>query len=244
MSGREHSSAPSSVRLLELGDALHCLLRQFTREEALWHLLPVAKACGRLLQDFEAAEAGSSASSPSSPSSPDAASPWRPRTPPSELAKTLRRLQFWYGRFNGGRELRCMQLFTRLLHELRAEGVVEWVEQPPPQPARPRYRSLSDTCVWGFSSLSVLDRDAFAARCREMVLAHACMRDAELRCVWFHFDPEWIASKMLRCNGFHPVTSRAYVGPRPLLAYDHWVFGRHMDWLHEQHKRQLRGPQD
>jgi hypothetical protein len=239
MSSREHSSAHSAhtggVRLLELGDALHCLLRQFTREEALWHLLPVAKACGRLLQDFEApAEAGQAA---------EAQAPWRPRTPPSELAKTLRRLQFWYGRFNGGRELRCMLLFTRLLHELRAEGVVQWVEQPP-QPARPRYRSLSDTCVWGFVFLSVLDRDAFAARCREMVLAHACMRDAELRCVWFHFDPEHVIGKMLRCNGFHPVSSRAYVGPRPQLAYEHWVFGRHMDWLHEQHKRQLRGPQD
>jgi hypothetical protein len=217
-------------RLLELGNALQCLLRQFTREEALWHLLPVAKACGRLLQDFEADEA--------------VEPPWRPRTPPSELAKTLRRLEFWYGPFNEGRELHCMQLFTRLLHELRAEGVVEWVEQPALQQGRHRYRSLSDTCVWGFSLLTVLNREAFAARCRQMVLAHACMRDAELRCVWFHFDPEWVISKMLRCNGFHPVTSKAYVGPRTLLCYDHWVFGRHMEWLHEQHKRQLKGPQD
>ncbi len=215
-------------RLLELGDALQWLLRQFTREEALWYLLPVSKACGRLLQDFEqdfeAAQAGSQA-------------PWRPRTPPSELAKTLRRLQFWYGDFNGGRELRCMQIFTRLLHELCAEGVVEWGEQQPP-PAENGQRALADTCVFGFSWLAVYDIPEFTARCREMFVANACMRDQELGCVWYHHDPEWIAYKMLRCNGLTPWSN--VLGQRTRLSHDSWIFGLHI-WHHEEHKRRLKG---
>ena len=214
-------------RLLGLGDALQWVLRQFTREEALWYLLPVAKACGRLLQDFEAAQADEP--------------PWHPRTPPSEFAKTLRRLQFWYGDFNGGRELSCMQIFTRLLHELCAEGVVAWGEQQPPRPAIHGQRGLADTCVFGFSWLPVLDIPEFTVRCREMFVANACMRDQELGCVWYHFDPEWIASKMLRCNGLTPVTTMPYVvGQRTRLSCDRWIFGLHM-CHHEEHKRRLKG---
>jgi hypothetical protein len=73
----------------------------------------------------------------------------------------MRRLQYWYSAFNEGRELRCMQLFVRLLHEMKAAGIDDWWETPLCEPEPP-----PATSIFGFNVLVVKDKPEWQHHCR------------------------------------------------------------------------------
>jgi hypothetical protein len=165
-----------AVELLELAE-MGVLTRHFTYEEALFFLLPLCRRSQRLV------EAQSTET-------------WAARTATWELQKTLRRVRHEYGGFNGGRELRCMELFVRLLHELHATHVLEFSTSS----------QREQRCVLGFTSIEIGDELLqFRGRLLQLVEEQAAFADEGLQ----HFSvrdggAECCVYELLRAQGLKP----------------------------------------
>ena len=142
-----------AVALLDLAE-MGMLTRHFTYEEALFFLHSLCRRSKEivLLQQKQ----------------------WVPRTAAWELPKTLRRVQHQYGGFNQDRELRCMELFVRLLHELHTTHVVQFLASA----------KQEERCLLGFTSINIGEHmlPVFRDRCLQLVQQEAAFSDPDLKC--------------------------------------------------------------
>jgi hypothetical protein len=141
-----------AVALLDLAE-MGMLTRHFTCEEALFFLHSLCRRSKEivLLQQKQ----------------------WVPRTAAWELPKTLRRVQHQYGGFNQDRELRCMELFVRLLHELHTTHVVQFSTSA----------KQEERCLLGFTSINIGEHmlPVFRDRCLQLVQQEAAFSDPDLK---------------------------------------------------------------
>jgi hypothetical protein len=169
-----------AVELLELAE-MGVLTRHFTYEEALFFLLPLCRRSQRLVEAQVESQSTET---------------WAARTATWELQKTLRRVRHEYGGFNGDRELRCMELFVRLLHELHATHVVEFSTSS----------QREKRCLLGFTSIEIGDGLLeFRGRLLQLVQEQAAFADGGLQ----HFSVrysggQYCVYELLRAQGLKP----------------------------------------
>jgi hypothetical protein len=148
------------VELLHLAE-MGMLTRHFTYEEALFFLPSLCRRSQQIVRLQQ--------------------KQWLPRTAAWELQKTLRRVRHQYGGFNGDRELRCMELFVRLLHELHATHVVQFSTSD----------KQENRCLLGFTSIELGEQmvPVFHDRCLQLVRLQAAFSDPDLQ--YFSMQARW-----------------------------------------------------
>jgi len=149
-----------AVELLDLAE-MRMLTRHFTYEEALFFLLSLCRRSQQIVRLQQ--------------------KQWLPRTAAWELQKMLRRVRHLFGGFNGDRELRCMELFVRLLHELHATHVVQFSTSD----------KQENRCLLGFTSIELGEQmvQVFRDRCLQLVRLEAAFSDPDLQ--YFSVQARW-----------------------------------------------------